>query len=50
MSDLTLSMFCNAYVNRGGGGGRFSYSWAILCGIHYNATPSGTMFMGGGQV
>ena len=47
MSDLTLSMFCNAYVNRGG---VFAYSWAILCGIHYNATPSGTMYMGGGLV
>ena len=50
MSDLTLSIFCNAYVNRGGGGGgAFLLTDGLFFVVYtYNATPSGTMYMGGG--
>ena len=47
MSDLTLGKFSNAYVNRGeGGGGAFLRTDGVFFVI-YNATPSGTMYMGG---
>ena len=51
MTNLILTMFSNAYVNRGGGGGGggdFAYRRAIPCGVSYYATPFDAMFLGGG--